>query len=207
MAREVEELEVTVEGRRWHYYASGEPASPPLLMVHGFRSSARFFRPAMRSLSDGWRVVAPDLPGHGDSEPWDPDEDVVEQWVLLEGFLEAVGMERMAVIGNSRGGAGRLSSGGGVGAGVGAATVGETGSLCGAAGGFSPGAAVRPSSSGTSSSSSGSRHGEPSTSGNSSGPVCGSGVSRPTVGLLGSVTTGTERAPLSAMELRAGSSP
>ncbi len=105
MGREVEELEVIVEGRRWHYYLAGEPGSPFLLMVHGFRSSARFFRPAMRSLSDSWRVVAPDLPGHGDSEPWDPQEDVVEQWVLLKGFLDTLRMERMAVIGNSRGGA------------------------------------------------------------------------------------------------------
>jgi pimeloyl-ACP methyl ester carboxylesterase len=101
----VEEADVTVEGRRWHYYTAGDPEAPLLLMVHGFRSSARFFRPTMRSLSDRWRIAAPDLPGHGDSEPWDPNEDVVEQWVLLEGFLKAMGMERMSVIGTSRGGA------------------------------------------------------------------------------------------------------
>lgn len=97
--------DLPVEGRRWAYYVAGDPTCPPLLMVHGFRSSARFFRPMMRSLSEGWYVVAPDLPGHGDSEPWDPGEDVVEQWVLLEGFLDAVGLERMDVVGSSRGGA------------------------------------------------------------------------------------------------------
>ena len=101
----MEEADVLVDGRRWHYYEAGDAAGSPLLMVHGFRSSARFFRPFMRSLSDRWRVVAPDLPGHGDSEPWDPEEDVVEQWVLLEAFLEATGMERMDIIGSSRGGA------------------------------------------------------------------------------------------------------
>ncbi len=105
MARGVKEADVTIGGRRWHYYAVGPPGGPPLLMVHGFRSSARFFRPMMRSLSDRWYVVAPDLPGHGDSEPWDPEEDVVEQWVLLEGFLKALGLVRMDAIGSSRGGA------------------------------------------------------------------------------------------------------
>lgn len=105
MGPQVEEADVTVDGRRWHYYVAGETRAPPLLMVHGFRSSARFFRPAMLSLSDRWRVVAPDLPGHGDSEPWDPDTDVVEQWVLLEGFLDVMGMDEMVVIGSSRGGA------------------------------------------------------------------------------------------------------
>lgn len=101
----VETVDIEVDGRRWRYYAAGDPDSPLVLMVHGFRSSARFFRPTMLSLSDRWRVVAPDLPGHGDSEPWDPEEDVVEQWVLLEGFLDRMGMEEMAIIGSSRGGA------------------------------------------------------------------------------------------------------
>ena len=105
MASGVDEADVQVKGRRWHYYTSGDPCAPVLLFVHGFRSSARFFRPTMLAFSDRWRVVAPDLPGHGDSEPWDPEEDVIEQWVLLEGFLEALSLESMAVLGSSRGGA------------------------------------------------------------------------------------------------------
>ncbi len=99
------EADIQIDGRRWHYYTSGDPDAPVLLLVHGFRSSARFFRPTMLAFSDSWRVVAPDLPGHGDSEPWDPEEDVVEQWVLLEGFLDTLSLERMAVLGSSRGGA------------------------------------------------------------------------------------------------------
>jgi pimeloyl-ACP methyl ester carboxylesterase len=105
MAGTVQERDVDVEGRAWHYYVAGDEGSHPLLLVHGYNSSARFFRPAMEALSQRWRVVAPDLPGHGDSQPWDPDEDVVEQWVMLTGFLEAIGIDRMAVLGSSRGGA------------------------------------------------------------------------------------------------------
>ena len=101
----VEEADVEVDGRRWHYYAAGDPSAPPVLLIHGFRSSARFFAATMLALSDRWRTVAPDLPGHGDSEPWDPEEDVVEQWILLEGFLKAVDLDRMAILGISRGGA------------------------------------------------------------------------------------------------------
>jgi pimeloyl-ACP methyl ester carboxylesterase len=97
--------DVQVDGSRWHYYSTGAKEAPLLMMVHGFRSSARFFRRTMMSLSDKWHVVAPDLPGHGDSEPWDPEVDVVEQWVLLEGFLREMAMDRMSMIGSSRGGA------------------------------------------------------------------------------------------------------
>jgi pimeloyl-ACP methyl ester carboxylesterase len=105
MAETVQELDLEVEGRTWHYYVAGDEEAPPMLLVHGYHSSARFFRPAMEALSQRWRVVAPDLPGHGDSQPWDPEEDVVEQWVMLVGFLEALGLRRMAVFGSSRGGA------------------------------------------------------------------------------------------------------
>jgi pimeloyl-ACP methyl ester carboxylesterase len=101
----VEVADIMVDGRRWRYYTAGDIDAPLVLMVHGFRSSARFFRPTMLSLSDRWRVVAPDLPGHGDSETWDPEEDVVEQWVLLEGFLQEMGLGVMSIIGSSRGGA------------------------------------------------------------------------------------------------------
>jgi len=59
----------------------------------------------MLAFSDNWRVIAPDLPGHGDSDPWDPEEEVVEQWVLVEEFLKALSLESMAVLGSSRGGA------------------------------------------------------------------------------------------------------
>jgi pimeloyl-ACP methyl ester carboxylesterase len=106
MSHDVDEADIIVDGRRWHYYSTDLDGSAPLLLlVHGFRSSARFFRGTMLALSDRWRTVAPDLPGHGDSEPWDPSTDVVEQWELLSGFLDALGLEEMAVIGNSRGGA------------------------------------------------------------------------------------------------------
>ena len=75
------------------------------LLIHGFRSSGRFFRGTMRALSDRWRVIAPDLPGHGDSEPWVPEVEVIVQWELLVGFLEVLGWDRTAVLGSSRGAA------------------------------------------------------------------------------------------------------
>jgi pimeloyl-ACP methyl ester carboxylesterase len=105
LPRDVGEAEVLVDGRRWHYYVTGRAEAPVIVFVHGFRGSARFLAPAMSALSDRWRIIAPDLPGHGRSEPWDPEEDAVEQWMLLEGFLNELEVDRMALVGNSRGGA------------------------------------------------------------------------------------------------------
>lgn len=101
----VEEDDIVVEGRRWHLYSAGPTEGPTVVLVHGFRSSGRFLRGAISYLADPWRCHAPDLPGHGDSEPWDPEEDVVEQWVLLEGFLDALSLAQVALVGVSRGAA------------------------------------------------------------------------------------------------------
>jgi pimeloyl-ACP methyl ester carboxylesterase len=102
---EVTKEDVLVDGRRWHFIQAGDPGSEPLLLIHGFRSSSRFFKPVMRALADRWWITAPDLPGHGDSQRWDPSEDVVEQWVLLEAFLREVDLAPTAMLGNSRGAA------------------------------------------------------------------------------------------------------
>jgi pimeloyl-ACP methyl ester carboxylesterase len=47
---------------------SGDPANPALLLLHGFPSSARTFRDVIPVLADTVRVIAPDLPGFGQSD-------------------------------------------------------------------------------------------------------------------------------------------
>lgn len=51
---------------------AGAVTSPPLVLVHGSVVSRRIWLPQLRGLSDDFRVLAPDLPGHGDraSEPF-----------------------------------------------------------------------------------------------------------------------------------------
>jgi pimeloyl-ACP methyl ester carboxylesterase len=59
---------------RLHYVEWGDPAAPPLLLVHGGRDHCRSWDWTARALSNDWRVIAPDLRGHGDSA-WSPDGD------------------------------------------------------------------------------------------------------------------------------------
>jgi pimeloyl-ACP methyl ester carboxylesterase len=47
---------------------AGNPAHPALLLLHGFPSSARTFREIVPVLAESVHVIAPDLPGFGDSE-------------------------------------------------------------------------------------------------------------------------------------------
>jgi pimeloyl-ACP methyl ester carboxylesterase len=47
---------------------AGDPSNPALLLLHGFPSSARTFREVIPVLADVCHVVAPDLPGYGESD-------------------------------------------------------------------------------------------------------------------------------------------
>ena len=100
------EGDVTVDGRRWHFYYAGDPAAQTVVVVHGFHGSGAFFEGLLRDLAaDGWLAIAPDLPGHGGSDPWDPREPAEEQWRMLVAFLGALEVPPAAIVGHSRGGA------------------------------------------------------------------------------------------------------
>lgn len=50
------------------YVSAGEPTNPAVLLLHGFPQSARAFRDVIPRLSHAAHVIAPDLPGFGESE-------------------------------------------------------------------------------------------------------------------------------------------
>ncbi|GBD10453.1 4,5:9,10-diseco-3-hydroxy-5,9, 17-trioxoandrosta-1(10),2-diene-4-oate hydrolase [bacterium HR23] len=92
---------VTVLGRRVHLVAVG--AGTPVLLLHGLGASWVAWEPLLPRLAPHLRVFAPDLPGHGDSDPLRPYSlDNATPW--MEGLLEALGIERVVVVGNSLGG-------------------------------------------------------------------------------------------------------
>jgi pimeloyl-ACP methyl ester carboxylesterase len=57
---------------RLHYVDWGNPAAPPLLMLHGGRDHCRNWDWVAEALREDWHIIAPDLRGHGDSA-WSPD--------------------------------------------------------------------------------------------------------------------------------------
>ena len=55
------------------YRAAGPEDGPAVVLVHGYPESSYMWRHALPALGDaGWRALAPDLPGYGDSEPDPP---------------------------------------------------------------------------------------------------------------------------------------
>ncbi len=56
---------VRVDNTDVFYREAGHPASPVLLLLHGFPTSSHMYRNLIPLLSDKFRVIAPDLPGFG----------------------------------------------------------------------------------------------------------------------------------------------
>lgn len=68
----IQEIEMSVNYRtqqvgvtKVFYREAGAKNAPVLLLLHGFPSSSHMFRDLIPLLADRYRVIAPDLPGFG----------------------------------------------------------------------------------------------------------------------------------------------
>ena len=75
-----------------------------LLLVHGMAGSSATWRAVLPQLSKKYRVVAPDLLGHGESAKPRGDYSLGAFAVWLRDFLDELGIARATVIGQSLGG-------------------------------------------------------------------------------------------------------
>ncbi|MEW2480095.1 alpha/beta fold hydrolase [Mycobacterium sp. NPDC049093] len=98
---------IDVEGRRMRVRVEGEPAGPPILMLHGIARSLEDWDNQFVQYRDaGFRVVALDFPGSGFSERLPVKTGLAALAKSVVDTLDAVGEVRpVHVIGSSLGGA------------------------------------------------------------------------------------------------------
>jgi len=77
----------------------------PLLLLHGLMASGRMFDPLVELLRDGFRLLIPDLRGHGQSGAMSAPYDVAALAGDLEAVMAEAGIARANVLGYSHGGA------------------------------------------------------------------------------------------------------
>ena len=102
-AVEVRDRRITVDGGvRLHYRDWGEPAAPVVVLLHGSGLTARAYDSLARGLADRFRVIAPDLRGHGES---DRAEEYTWERALddIDGIVRTLAMSPVSMVGHSIG--------------------------------------------------------------------------------------------------------
>ena len=96
---------VTANGMRFHYLEWGNPANPPILLLHGFAQTCHSWDFVALGFSDDYHVIVLDQRGHGDSD-WAPDGDYSPetQQKDISAVVEALGLEGFVLMGLSMGG-------------------------------------------------------------------------------------------------------
>ena len=104
----LEQRDTLVGGVRWHSReAPGEGV--PILYVHGHLASSATWEDVLVAASAGHPAIAVDVPGFGASDrPWPYDYSVVGEARSLVAYLDARGIPRAILVGNSLGGAAAL---------------------------------------------------------------------------------------------------
>jgi pimeloyl-ACP methyl ester carboxylesterase len=91
---------VDVDGFNIFYREAGSKDAPAILLLHGFPSASHMFRDLIPKLADRFHVIAPDLPGFGQSDM--PDRGTFTYTFdnvarVIDRFTEIVGLGRFAI--------------------------------------------------------------------------------------------------------------
>jgi pimeloyl-ACP methyl ester carboxylesterase len=95
--------EVSTRSHRLSVLSAGD--GPPVVAIHGLGATKASFLPTVAALAPDFRVTAVDLPGFGDSDkPLGAPYDARWFAAAVVELLDALGLERASLIGNSLGG-------------------------------------------------------------------------------------------------------
>jgi len=90
-----------VDGVKLHYLTAGH--GPPLILLHGYAETSRMWRPIMPLLAERFLVIAPDLPGIGDSAIPPDGLDMKAAAMRIHALARSLGVAKARVVGHDIG--------------------------------------------------------------------------------------------------------
>jgi len=83
------------------YLSAGH--GPAVILLHGYTQTSRMWRPLIPKLKDKFTVIAPDLPGIGESEIPKDGLDMKTAAVRMHGLAKSLGITKARVVGHDIG--------------------------------------------------------------------------------------------------------
>jgi pimeloyl-ACP methyl ester carboxylesterase len=90
-----------IDGQRLHYLFAGH--GPAVILLHGFAETSRMWRPLIPLLAEKFTVIAPDLPGIGDSSVPTDGIDMITSATRIHALARSLGVEKAKVVGHDIG--------------------------------------------------------------------------------------------------------
>jgi len=90
-----------VNGIKLHYLTAG--SGPTVILLHGYTQTSRMWRPIMPLLAQKFTVIAPDLPGIGDSEIPKDGLDMKTAAIRIHALAKSLGVQKARVVGHDIG--------------------------------------------------------------------------------------------------------
>jgi pimeloyl-ACP methyl ester carboxylesterase len=90
-----------VDGIKLHYLTAGH--GPAVILLHGYTQTSLMWRPLIPQLADRFTVIAPDLPGIGDSDIPKDGLDMKTAAIRIHGLANSLGIEKACVVGHDIG--------------------------------------------------------------------------------------------------------
>ena len=90
-----------IEGKKLQYLTAGE--GPAVILLHGYTQTSRMWRPLIEKLKDKFTVIAPDLPGIGDSDVPKNGSDMKTAAVRVHALATSLGITHARVVGHDIG--------------------------------------------------------------------------------------------------------
>jgi pimeloyl-ACP methyl ester carboxylesterase len=90
-----------IDGKKLHYLTAGQ--GPTLILLHGYTQTSRMWRPLIDKLKDKFTVIAPDLPGIGDSDIPKGGCDMKTAAIRIHALAKSIGVTKARVVGHDIG--------------------------------------------------------------------------------------------------------
>ena len=95
----------STDGVRLHYRESGSPTGRPVVLIAGFKAPATSWKFQFKALETaGYRVLALDCRGHGESEDPDFGFTMLHHGADIHDLLETLDLQDVSIVGGSLGG-------------------------------------------------------------------------------------------------------